>query len=1586
MSVVRKILKYILKIFLYLFLVLLILPALLYIPSIQDFAKNKALVYASENFNIDLSIDRIRLSFPCNLTVNDAIAVSDGDTLLQCAELTAEVALLPLFKKDIVVKHFFFNRAFIHYNDTISQFDLMASVGEFSLKADKIDLGKEIIIIPSAELSQGEVILSFGVAPPDTIVKDSSSVKWKIIADQLKLEEIDFKMEMYPDTTHVSAQLSESTIEKCMADIASQYVSVKKIALYEGDFSFLSDTIQQKGEKEDTTLVSNSKPWTLSVEEVSLQKTSFDYGLPYGVPSDGLDVNHLQFSDIDLFIDSLFNKGSEIKAKITNISFTERCGLQVDSLQGKFSMDTLGIYVSDFLLKTPSSVLMLDANIGNSALQIDPSAPISAQLSARLNLLELLPLVSVNEKMSKKILDGKTLEVIGNVSGELGSPNVNKLQLSLSNSFYITAEGRMRSILKPKNLNGLLRLNGRFIHTNYLVSLFEDSVLQNRIHIPDHIVMRSELRAVKGVLLPSVSFVVDGRTLDLSGVYSPVVPFVEANISCDSFPVYRFLPSDSLGLLTMDLQAKWHGKNLFDKKTRGDLSLIVDKMDYKGYDYGGLSIKTTMAEQILTGTIKSASEALRFGLDINAHLSEQHSVADIKGDIRNIDFYTLNLSSDRLSASMAMDVQGEVNYDKTFSIGLVADSIKLMSGLQQNSIDRTTLKFFSEKESVQSELHSGDMSVDFHVPVNLDSLIKGVDTTVKKISQQLKKGEVDMEEVQKCLPPFILKAEAAKKNVLNNFLKTKGSRFNNLSLKSSSGKDVPFNMLLSVNKLSSQGIVLDTLLVGARQAGKQLNYFLRLANALGNLDQMALIALYGNIVENKLHLNCFQKDRNGRQGFNFGCDAALLNSSISVKITPEHPILGFEEWSVNPDNFFIYQFDRKMYANLRLTHNEQHFLVETVSQSDIPDGSVRLDIAGIDIGTTLSVFPVAPPFTGIFNAGFLLGMDNRIINADGKILINELAYDKQRIGNINFDLLYKFEEKQVLDARLSLDDKEVVSAQGSYQTENNDSLQVEIRVPAFPLSVANAFIPSDFANVSGFLNGDISLSGDMQHLLINGGLQFSETEVKVPLIGTAFRFSGNKIPITENKLLFSDYSIIAPNQQPLLINGEVNLSNFSRIMTDLTLNASNFQMINVEKSRKSMLYGKANLNMNATLQGPVDELWIRGNAQLLNGTEINYVLNSSPFDIKQEKQNIVTFMSFNDTTNVDEDEVIQQVKIGGMNVFVNVGIDDEVKMAVNLSEDGQNRINLQGGGNLTYTLNQLGDSRFSGRYVLTGGMVRYNPPIISEKIFAISEGSFVEWNGNIADPTLNITAVETVSSNVTIDEQNSRTVKFNLSIKIKNTLENLSITMDLSAPGDITIQNQLSSMTAEQRATQAMNLLISNTYMAPGTDNKVNVANPLNTFIQKELNQWAQNNLKNVDLSFGVNSYNEISDGTETSRTDYSYKLSKSLFDNRFRVIIGGRFSTDSDPSENLKENLIDDISLEYVIGKRDNMFVKLFRHTGYESILEGEVTQTGFGFVVRKKLRKLRYLFRLTKNSDNKGKNKSEKKNLSEIEAVKKE
>ena len=47
------------------------------------------------------------------------------------------------------------------------------------------------------------------------------------------------------------------------------------------------------------------------------------------------------------------------------------------------------------------------------------------------------------------------------------------------------------------------------------------------------------------------------------------------------------------------------------------------------------------------------------------------------------------------------------------------------------------------------------------------------------------------------------------------------------------------------------------------------------------------------------------------------------------------------------------------------------------------------------------------------------------------------------------------------------------------------------------------------------------------------------------------------------------------------------------------------------------------------------------------------------------------------------------------------------------------------------------------------------------------------------------------------------------------------------------------------------------------------------------------------------------------------------------------------------------------MLNKSGSMYVRIFRHTGYESILEGEITQTGVGFVYRKMLSRIGDMFR---------------------------
>lgn len=218
-----------------------------------------------------------------------------------------------------------------------------------------------------------------------------------------------------------------------------------------------------------------------------------------------------------------------------------------------------------------------------------------------------------------------------------------------------------------------------------------------------------------------------------------------------------------------------------------------------------------------------------------------------------------------------------------------------------------------------------------------------------------------------------------------------------------------------------------------------------------------------------------------------------------------------------------------------------------------------------------------------------------------------------------------------------------------------------------------------------------------------------------------------------------------------------------------------------------------------------------------------------------------------------------------------------------------------------------------------------------------------------------------MKANVTPDGGNSRLVYFDVTINVTGTLENMKVVFDLACDDDITIQNELSSMSPEQRANQAMNLLLYGVYTGPGTKANAGLSgNPLYSFLASQLNTLASN-VKFVDISFGIDQYNSTVQGNTSTATNYSYQISKNLLNNRIRIVVGGSYTTDPQADENFAENLVNNISFEYLLNRSGSMYIKLFRHTGYE-IIEGEIISTGVGFVYKRNLNSLRDMFKFRK------------------------
>lgn len=509
----------------------------------------------------------------------------------------------------------------------------------------------------------------------------------------------------------------------------------------------------------------------------------------------------------------------------------------------------------------------------------------------------------------------------------------------------------------------------------------------------------------------------------------------------------------------------------------------------------------------------------------------------------------------------------------------------------------------------------------------------------------------------------------------------------------------------------------------------------------------------------------------------------------------------------------------------------------------------------------------------------------------------------------------------------------------------------------FPLATVNPFLPADMMRLRGTLNGSMQVSGNSKNPLLNGNIDFDSTAVKVAMTGTEYTFSDVDIPVVDNVVTFNNFAISGVNENPLTINGRVDMSDMTSPKLDLKFDANNMMVVNTTRAaRGADIYGKAYLGLDARVKGSTRLLNIDADVTVMSGTNVTYVMTEEASEITSRQQSdMVKFVNFNDTTAVIAADSIAQAEML-LNIDALLTIQNGTTINVDLPTSARDKVQIIPNGSVQYTQTPVSDGRVTGRINIDGGFARYTIPVIgSEKEFKFNNGSYVAFNGDMFNPVLNIHATDVVKANVTQQGQNSRLVNFDIMLGVTGTLARMDVKFDLATNDDITIANELQSMSAEQRANQAMNMLLYNMYTGPGTKGNANLsANPLFSFLTSQINNWAANNIKGVDLQFGIDKYDRTVDGASSTTMSYSYQVSKSLFNDRFRVVVGGNYTTDANADENFSQNLINDISFEYYLNKQQTMLVKLFRHTGYESILEGEVTQTGVGFVYKRRLQRL--------------------------------
>lgn len=1540
----------------------------------QNEARESVVKAMNSRPGTEFALNGLRISFPLKVSLDGLLMVQDGDTMIRARAFEGNVRLLPLLAMNVDVEGVRLSDARYQMGTRDSATCVVVSAGSVRLDPASVRLSPLKIDVEHATMADGLVDIYINPCPPPSPANTTPPSPLNIDARTIDLHNFTFRMNMMPTIDSLGVHMDYARMSGGKIDIVKQTVDVSDFSGHGMRAAYIvpdsAQILATKVAPADTAAVA-SEPWTVRVGRVDFDSVDALYTTHGYTPMAGMDFAYIQLKDGHLAVNNFFNRATDVTVPL-QISGTERCGVSL-VLDGTLKVSATRLDFEKVRLTTPGGTnLSASGMMGVGNPVEDTSLPLGINAEGELSCADLALMFPFLSPYFAGLHPGTIIDATLDADGSMARLDIETLALNVPNSLRLDASGQLSDIMSPDRMGGDISLSGRIGDLSPWRKILAQAL--GEIRIPP-LSLDGDVRFAGG----NYSGNIDARTaqgrLALDGDFHGNAESYDLTLVTDNFPVDAFMPTLGVGNLTADISATGHGFNLFSNRTTADATIDLRHVVYNRQALDNISGTARLADGYATINLDSHNPGADISLAAEGNLSGETYEWTVQADSRKLDLHALGLSLTPMEIEGSASLKAAVNAKRPT---ILRAELEIPSMVYTDSVGPLRMNDISATLNATDSmtclmLNNGDLRADFDAYRPLDSLMTVPGRLMTVLRNQMDERRINIDQLQDALPEFTFVIEGGDNNIVSEYLSQMNTTVRSFEIKAYN--DTVFSLDASAEGITSGQTKVDSLFFDVRQDGNRLNYTGSMRNRPGTFDEWASADIKGYFRPGRLGLNFEQRNIRNKTGFEFGAYVDLNpDSTATLHFSPLDPTIGFQQWLVNEDNFVRYDFVNKhVDANLKMRSDISSVDIYTENlAADVHDHSKHdskenliIKLSDIRIQDWITLNPFAPAIKGNVSADLKFNYHDGKLMANGDMTLGDLLYGRERVGDFKADIDMQTSPGGVINADVALwvNGHKSLTLNGALNDSTRTSpFLLDMTLIHLPLSTVNAFMPG-VARLEGTLNGRMDVSGDMKAPRLDGFMQFDSTAVRVNMLGTTFRLSSDSVPVRDNKLRLNDFAITACNENPLYINGSVDIRSLEDIGLDLSMKASNMQIVKSQRATKGAeVYGRAFIDLDATARGSLSFLDINARGRLNSGTNVTYIMTDAEDKLQsQSDNNMVRFVNFNDSTAVaDADSLVQTGMTMNLNALLT--IQSGTTISVDLDAKGQNKAQILGEGTLNYTQTPLEETgRLTGRLNINGGFVRYGmPPVMSQKTFDLQDGSYVAFSGDILDPALNLHAVDQMRANVTQEGQNSRLVNFDVSVGVTGSLSNMNVVFDLSTGDDVTIANELQSMSPSQRASEAMNMLLYNMYTGPGTKANANLSgNPLYSFLTSQINSWAANTIKGVDLSFGINQFDRTDEGISRQTTQYSYKVSKSLFNDRFKVSVGGNYSTDTQPGEEVANNLFNDISMEYLLNKAGTMYVKVFRKTGFESILEGEITSTGVGFVYRRKISRLGDMFR---------------------------
>lgn len=1534
----------------------LLVMLLLYVPPLQRMAVRGAASYLSSETGMEIRLEKIHLAFPLDLKLQGLEVVkAPGDTLAAVGKLSLSPSLRPLLDGRVEVPEITLQQLHLHYTDSTGKMLLTARLEAAGVEKLQVDLEHQQVRLARLITQGGDVTY----LSTDTTKSEESSapLRWVIQAGEIDLKDTRLKVGLPLDSLHVQADVTRLQLLRAEARLEQMRFQVARALLQGRQLSYAVD----------------ERPSSL----------------PY------LDYQHLRLHDYHLEAEDLISEKILLDLKLRHAQLREQSGLKLVHLSGDYHMDSLGMRLSGLDLATDASSLKGEASFPWRLFDQDPTAELALRLQTILGSKDVLLLgggqlaqapegKALYDRLARhQLLAPLKLDLT--LAGTLRALQLKKAELAWQDILELNLEGELKELTEAKLISGKMQLQGEFgKKSNLLLSLLAPQYSRD-YHLPAGLRLGGDVAIRRGHYELDLQAKESSGLVHLQGAYTDASKSYQAKLQVDGLNLHHLMPRDSLGLLHAEVTLQGRGFDPLAPSTSLDIhgklhDLRRGKMELRDVTLDGRLEKGTLGL-----SLNSMTPGANFSLQLDGLLSRRSFSTGLGLDLVDLDLQRLGLSDSPLRAKLRLE--GELRSDMKDTHHLVAgvDGMNFLLGGEELLPPRADLELTSSPDHILTRLSSRDLEAKLDVasgPTSLQQhLARLMETTLAqvKLITSGKSATKHLEQLLPLLPQADLTLKVGRENPLRYYLARERIALGSLEGKLSTSPEKGLEGTIALSDLR-----VDTLRINLAQLNISTEH-----TPVARGDSASLV-LFASVMKSRFrqqegftisadlrsslqqgHLDFSWQDERGTMLHAVELEGAWSGDAYRLHFLGDQVRLGYNDLKINPDNHLsLRKRDYLLLGSLRLQgvrRGELSLLAEEQSpgQQDLTFGLRNLHLEDY---RSLGLPDVGGILFGDVHYQ-RLGDLSKQPTISGDLSLSDFRYEDKKLGLFSASLFYepRSDESHYITADIGYNGQSAMTLDGIYYPKEKTSpLTGSLQLTSFPLELANPFLRASGTALQGQAQGTIRLAGKLTEPELTGSLQLQQGLIDLATYGT--HLSLDTIPVRlEGSHIFFDHYAVRPSSDPgkaIYLDGSIRQATSPQATASLRITSDELTLLNEPRPTREdqLLYGRIIASTNMSISGPMTALRVRGGLNILSGTNCTYVMREEPLSADQSQGQLVEFMDFADTVFTQRPEITPP-SLGGLDVNLTINVDPSVRIGADLTADGTDYVDAQGGGTLHFTYPPYGEMSLTGRYEMSGGgELSYTLPVVGNKRFVIDPTSTLVWYGAVANPYLNFSAVNRVKANVTNASGTTERVNFNVSVGIKDYVSRMNLSFTLSAPENLSMQNALSTMTAEEQSKQAIALMATGIYLGSGSGaSNLNLNAALTSLLQSQINKTAGKLLQGTDLNIGMDRY-DGSNG-EAAHTDYTYSFSRRFYNDRIRIIVGGKVQSGAG-AQNQAQTFLDNVSLQYQLDRTGEQYLSLYHKLVTDNILEGEFTETGVGYVLRRKVGNLLDIFKPRRRS----------------------